>query len=334
NSIVQLRTLETLIEITNESPKAIDDFEALGMLDALKSGLDSSDVLTRFNIIELLSKFGTEEGSDFLDKSGIFARLTDIVANETEQDPLGVNAVIKLYGQLGTAVYVMFPLVERKFGILSQLERILVGGDETYQVSESLKQEAIAAVGLIGGNSNNLQWLVKSTCGDAFAKMYGSLSRDSRVVYFHALAQILQGGGITKGGSDVKALFDQLEGSGQSPFVGRLVTAAKSQSIELALAALSAMIKLANHQFGVQKIGQDRDAITFLLDRNLELTHAGKVARAEVIADMLQTAAYAREKGEEELLTADQISRLDLARRQGAFYQRATATVAIKDIAA
>ncbi|KAF9378624.1 hypothetical protein CPC16_011213, partial [Podila verticillata] len=231
--------------------------------------------------------FGTEEGSDFLDKSGIFARLTDIVANETEQDPLGVNAVIKLYGQLGTAVYVMFPL-----------------------------------------------WLVKSTCGDAFAKMYGSLSRDSRVVYFHALAQILQGGGITKGGSDVKALFDQLEGSGQSPFVGRLVTAAKSQSIELALAALSAMIKLANHQFGVQKIGQDRDAITFLLDRNLELTHAGKVARAEVIADMLQTATYAREKGEEELLTADQISRLDLARRQGAFYQRATATVAIKDIAA
>lgn len=48
---------------------------------------------------------------------------------------------------------------------------------------------------------------------------------------------------------------------------------------------------------------------------------------------MLETAAYAREKGEE-LLTADQISRLDLARRQGAFYQRATATVAIQDIAA
>lgn len=56
NSIVQLRTLETLIEITNESPMAINDFKALGMLDALKSGLDSSDVLTRFNIIELLAK--------------------------------------------------------------------------------------------------------------------------------------------------------------------------------------------------------------------------------------------------------------------------------------
>lgn len=188
-----------------------------------------------------------------MDESGIFARLADIVANEIEQDPLGVNAVIKLYGQLGTAVYIMFPLVEKKFGILSQLERILVGGDEAYQVSESLKQEAIAAVGLIGGNGNNLQWLVESTCGHAFAKMYSSLSRDSRVVYFHALAQILQGGGfITKGGSDVKALFDQLEGSGQSPFVGRLVTAAKSQSLELALAALSAMIKLAQHRFGVQ----------------------------------------------------------------------------------
>lgn len=48
---------------------------------------------------------------------------------------------------------------------------------------------------------------------------------------------------------------------------------------------------------------------------------------------MLDTVA--REKDEsEELLTADQISRLDLARRQGAFYQRATATVAIQDIAA
>lgn len=49
---------------------------------------------------------------------------------------------------------------------------------------------------------------------------------------------------------------------------------------------------------------------------------------------MLDTVA--REKGGsgQELLTADQISRLDLARRQGAFYQRATATVAIQDIAA
>ncbi|KAG0078351.1 hypothetical protein BGZ92_001494, partial [Podila epicladia] len=279
--------------------------------------------------------FGTEAGTAFLDKMGIFTRLADIVGNDTEQDSLGVNAVIKLYGQLGSAVSVPYPTIDMKFQILAQLERILAGGDEDYHVTESLKQEAIAAVGLTGGNGHNLQWILDSSCGRTFTSMYGSLGRDSRVVWFHALAQILQGrGGMSSKDRDVQEFYERLESGGQSAFVGRLVTAAKSHSVEMALAALSAMIKLANYDFGVQKIGQDREAITFLLDRNADLTHAGKVARAEVISNILDTVA--REKGgsNPELLSADQISRLDLARRQGAFYQRATATVAIQDIAA
>ncbi|KAG0338442.1 hypothetical protein BG000_003945 [Podila horticola] len=333
NSIVQLRILEVLIEIMVESIDGLHALEGFGMLDALKSGLDSSDVLTRFNIIEILGKFGTEAGTNFLDEIGTFTRLSDIVANEIEQDPLSVNAVIKLYGQLGSAVNVSYPTIDMKFQILAQLERMLTGGDDDYPVSESLKQEAIAAVGLTGGNGDNLQWLLDSRCGETFTGMYSRLGRDTKVVWFHALAQILQGGGATAKSRDVKEFYGRLEGGGQSAFVGRLVTTAKSRSVELALAALSAMIKLANYDFGVQKIGQDREAMTFLLDRNVDLTHAGKVARAEVISNMLDTVA--REKDEpEELLTADQISRLDLARRQGAFYQRATATVAIQDIAA
>lgn len=56
NSIVQLRILEVLIEIMVESNDGLHALEGFGMLDALKSGLDSSDVLTRFNIIEILGK--------------------------------------------------------------------------------------------------------------------------------------------------------------------------------------------------------------------------------------------------------------------------------------
>ncbi|KAG0037728.1 hypothetical protein BGZ82_001980 [Podila clonocystis] len=333
NAIVQLRTLEVLIEITADSIDGLQALEGMQMLDALKSGLDSSDVLTRFNIIELLGKFGTEAGTDFLDEMGIFTRLADIVANDIDKDPLSVNAVVKLYGQLGSTLYVPYHTIDMKYHILAQLERIITGDDEEYHVSESLKQEAIAAVGLTGGNGNNLQWLLDSSCGETFTKMYGSLGRDSKVVWFHALAQILQGGGgVFSEGRDVRDLYERLE-AGQSAFVGRLFTAAKSQSVELALAALSAMIKLAHYGFGVQKIGQDREAVTFLLDRNVDLTHAGKVARAEVISNMLDTVAR-RKSESEELLTADQISRLDLVRRQGAFYQRATATVAIQDITA
>lgn len=184
---------------------------------------------------------------------GIFTRLADIVANDTEQDPLGVNAVIKLYGQLGSAVPVPYPTIDMKFQILVQLERILAGGDEDYHVTESLKQEAIAAVGLTGGNGNNLQWLLDSSCGRTFTTMYGSLGRDSKVVWFHALAQILQGrGGMSSTDRDAQEFYECLESGGQSAFVGRLVTAAKSHSVEMALAALSAMIKLANYDFGVQ----------------------------------------------------------------------------------
>lgn len=160
--------------------------------------------------------------------------------------------MIKLYGQLGSAVSVSYPTIDMKFQILAQLERILTGGDDDYPVSESLKQEAIAAVGLTGGNCDNLQWLLDSRCGETFTGMYSRLGRDTKVVWFHALAQILQGGGATAKSRDVKKFYGRLEGGGQSAFVGRLVTTAKSRSVELALAALSAMIKLANYDFGVQ----------------------------------------------------------------------------------
>lgn len=49
---------------------------------------------------------------------------------------------------------------------------------------------------------------------------------------------------------------------------------------------------------------------------------------------MLKTAEEVKKSTGTDLLTADQVSRLDLHRRQGPFYQRATATVSIQDIAA
>ncbi|KAF9406754.1 26S proteasome non-ATPase regulatory subunit 5, partial [Entomortierella beljakovae] len=306
------------------------------LLDSLKDSLASTDILTRFNVIEILSEFGaTAPGSDFLDESGILTRIAEVVENEAEQDSLGVNAIVKFYGKIGSSKEVNFVTLDMKYQILAQLERLMVGDDD-FEPDELLKAEAMASLGLIGGNVHNIEWVSQSQCIQTFVDRFTTLTRDLKVVWHHSLAQILSCSSdpSTDLEKTIREFYKELEKPGQSPFVARLLASAKSQTIELAMSALSVMIPLARYSFGVKQIGLQRDVMTFLLDRNVELTHAQKVARFEVIEAMLDTTERVQKRSNESILSSEQVSRLDLVRRQGPFYQRATATVAIQDMAA
>ncbi|KAG0263140.1 hypothetical protein BG011_009242 [Mortierella polycephala] len=335
-TLLKLRMMEILAEMAAQSQASLVALEQSGLLEPLKNGLQSTDILTRFNIIEILAEFGaTTSGSDFLDHSGILSRMSTVVKEEVDQDPLGVSAIVKLYGKLGASEHADFVTLDMKHQILSQLERLMIG-DEDYVPSESLKVEAMATLGLIGGNIQNVEWVAQSQCGASFVNLLPSLPRDSKIAWYHSLAQILACSPDPSPATDkiVSDFYSQLEGPGQSPFISRLLASAKSQTVDLAMSALSVMIPLARYPFGVQRMGSQRDVISFLLDRNSELSHSEKVAKHEVIEAMLKTSQETKTILGIDLLTADQVSRLDLNRRQGPFYQRATATVSIQDIAA
>ncbi|KAG0045869.1 26S proteasome non-ATPase regulatory subunit 5 [Gryganskiella cystojenkinii] len=336
NSIVQMRMIEALTQLASQSHDAMTAIQRTQLLEPLKTGLSTSDILTRFNIIEILTEFGTSaSGSEYLDKSGIMTRLSELIENEVQEDSLGVTAVLKLYGRLGASKEVDFIGLDMKYQILGQLERLL-SGDRDFELDEQLKAEIMASIGLIGGNIQNVEWLAQSHCAQTFLKQFATLSRDTKVAWYHSLAQILASSTEPTPAEDgvIRGMYAQLEGPGQSPFLARLLTSAKSQSPELSMAALSAMIPLARYPFAVQNMGAFRDFITFLLDRNAELSHSEKVAKHEVVEGMLKTYERVKTSSGNELLTVDQISHLDLNRRQGPFYQRATATVSILDQAA
>ncbi|KAG0302188.1 hypothetical protein BGZ97_002466, partial [Linnemannia gamsii] len=338
DSIVQLRMIEALTELASKSTEATSLLETKSLLDPLKSGLTSTDILTRFNTLEILAEFGTTlSGSEFLDHSGVLARIAQVVENEAGQDSLGLNAIVKLYGKLGAAEQVDFVSLDMKYQILGQLERLLVGDDE-YEPDESSKVEVMSAIGLIGGNVQNVEWVSQSQCSEEFIITLQSLPRDAKVAWYHSLAQILACSPDPSQETEriISEFYARLDGDShlQTPFVTRLLTSAKSQSQELAMSALSAMIPLAHYAFGVQKLASQREVLTFLMDRNAEQSHSEKVAKHEVIVAMLKMAEEVKSSRGVELLTADQVSRLDLHRRQGPFYQRATATVSIQDIAA
>ncbi|KAF9966474.1 hypothetical protein BGZ65_000375, partial [Modicella reniformis] len=108
----------------------------------------------------------------------------------------------------------------------------------------------------------------------------------------------------------MSTIYSRLEGPGQSPFISRLLVSAKSLTAEISMSALAVMIALAHYPFGVQ------------------------VAKYEIIETMLKTFQATKNTSNSQLLTNDQVSHLDLIRRQGPFYQRSTATVAIQDMAA
>ncbi|KAG0200103.1 hypothetical protein BGX28_006743, partial [Mortierella sp. GBA30] len=80
----------------------------------------------------------TAAGSEYLDHAGVLARIAAVVEKEADQDSLGVNAIVKLYGKLGASEYVDFVTLDMKYQILSQLERLLVGDDE-YEPQESVQ---------------------------------------------------------------------------------------------------------------------------------------------------------------------------------------------------
>ncbi|KAF9285166.1 26S proteasome non-ATPase regulatory subunit 5 [Linnemannia elongata] len=338
DSIVQLRIIEALTELASKSSSTTQLLDSKSLLDPLKSGLTSTDILTRFNILEILAEFGTTlSGSEFLDHSGVLARIADVVENEAGQDSLGLNAIVKLYGKLGAAEQVDFVTLDMKYQILGQLERLLVGDDD-YEPDESSKVEVMSTIGLIGGNVQNVEWVSQSQCSEEFIIALQSLPRDAKVAWYHSLAQILACSPDPSEETEriISEFYTRLDGDphSQSAFITRLLTSAKSQSQELAMSALSVMIPLAHYSFGIQKMAAQRDVLTFLLDRNSEQSHSEKVAKHEVITAMLKTAEEVKKSTGTDLLTADQVSRLDLHRRQGPFYQRATATVSIQDIAA
>ncbi|KAF8976067.1 hypothetical protein BGZ46_008592 [Entomortierella lignicola] len=336
NSVVSMRMIELLTELAGRSQGSLNVLQSTGLLDSLKDGIASEDILTRFNIIEILAEFGTTTaGSDFLDQAGILTRIAEVVENEAEQDSLGANAIIKLYGKLGASDKVDFITLDMKYQILAQLEKFMVGTDD-FEPDESLKAEAIASFGLVGGNVQNIEWVSESQCAQTFIDRLPSLSRDLKVAWYHSLAQVLTCSANPSKETEkvVHEFYSKLEGPGQSPFLARLLVSAKSQTVDLSMSALAVMIPLARYSFGVEQFGTHRDALAFLQDRNAELTHAQKVAKYEVIETMLKTAEDLKRSSNATVLTAEQISRLDLVRRQGPFYQRATATVSIQDIAA
>lgn len=131
--------VEALTELASKSSSTTQLLDSKSLLDPLKSGLTSTDILTRFNILEILAEFGTTlSGSEFLDHSGVLAGIAQVVENEAGQDSLGLNAIVKLYGKLGAAEQVDFVSLDMKYQILGQLERLLVGDDD-YEPEESSK---------------------------------------------------------------------------------------------------------------------------------------------------------------------------------------------------
>ncbi|KAF9577286.1 hypothetical protein BGW38_007612 [Lunasporangiospora selenospora] len=315
--------LETLVGLASQSLEASKALDSTGLMEPLRAGLASADILTRFNIIEILAEFGTTTpGSEYLDSSGILAQIANVVQEEAQQDSLGVTAILKLYGQLGASEHVDFVSLDMKYQILNQLERLLV--------------ESMAAIGLIGGNVQNVEWVTQSPCAETFVGVFGSLTRDLKVAWFHSLAQIFSCSPEPSPETEqlVARFYSQLERPDQSPFMARLLVSAKSRTPELAMAALSVLRSLVHFGFGVQKMGADRDAIMFLVERNSQDSHAEKVAKFEIIDTILQTSQNVQSATGTQVLTAEQASRLELIRRQGPFFLRATATVSIQDMAA
>ncbi|KAG0224036.1 26S proteasome non-ATPase regulatory subunit 5 [Actinomortierella wolfii] len=341
STVIRTRMMETVVEMAVKSDDAHATVESAGFLEPLIKELDTSDILTRFNLIEMLAELGaTSSGASFLHRKNVLQRFATAVENRTQTGSLELSAIVKMYGKMGESQRVDFAEWDAQYRILDQLEK-LMEGDDDFEPDEPLKIEAMSSFGLIGGNILNLEYVTNSSCAETFSSILASLRRDTKVAWFHTVAQVFSCSVDPTHETErvAHAFYKKLEGQGQSAFIARILAAAKSQAIELSMAALSLMIALSSYPFAVKAMGQHREYMTFLFDRSADLTHAAKVARHETIEGMLKTV---RRHSQEEahgitlppLLTPDQTSRLNLVYREGPFYQRATATVAIKDLAA
>ncbi|KAG0254108.1 26S proteasome non-ATPase regulatory subunit 5 [Actinomortierella ambigua] len=344
SAVVRTRMLETIVEMALKSDDAEATIESVGFLEPLVKDLSTTDILTRFNLIEMLAELGaTASGASFLDRKQVLQQFATAVEQPTRTGSLELSAIVKVYGKMGESERVDFAEYDAKYRILDQIEKLMVGDDD-FDPDEPLKIEAMSSFGLVGGNILNLEYVTNSACAETFSSMLASLRREAKVAWFHTVAQIFSCSIDPSHETEriAHAFYKKLEGQGQSPFMARLLAAAKSQAIELAMAALTLMLTLAAYPFAVKAMmasQHHRDMMAFLLDRDSDLTHAAKVARHETIQRILTTVRrHALEDAHgitlPPLLTPEQLSRLDLAYREGPFFQRATATVAIKDLAA
>jgi 26S proteasome non-ATPase regulatory subunit 5 len=162
----RFRIYECIAEIAIQSVEGLQLAVSCGLLQRFLRELDSDDILTRLNCLEILTSVAiADHGLSYLHESGILQQLDDLIGN-IDSDPFGellLPGLVKLFGSMCRSRPTDILEAYKKF---SKFLFDAVGGP----VGSSITGVAVETIGFIGSNASGKLSLgqkveMKSVCG-------------------------------------------------------------------------------------------------------------------------------------------------------------------------
>ncbi|KAJ3299403.1 hypothetical protein HK104_009005 [Borealophlyctis nickersoniae] len=190
DDVVKFRVYDLVARVSSTSDEALGLAQRSGLLQLMIEDLESDDILTALNIIELFSKLiETDVGLSFLETAGVLPQLVSVLQEEAVDDVSAVLyrcGVIKFFGRLAVHQPEALKSAQGKYNIFGLLDRQLESP------SRELKEAALVAIGNIGSTCTGLRSLdAQNALLASFTDTYRSSAGPTKIIAMQSLSYLL-----------------------------------------------------------------------------------------------------------------------------------------------
>ncbi|KAJ3076705.1 26S proteasome non-ATPase regulatory subunit 5 [Podochytrium sp. JEL0797] len=269
---VKLRVIELIIRLASSNDATLTALDTNGLLSlAIEDPLESRDILTRLNGLQILTDLLTKEtGIQVLERSGVLTRVSNFMKGN---DALVQSAAIGFYARLASVQSGVLSALEDAYGFLGEVERLLV----TEEGGLGVREACLVAVGNVGSSAEGLLML-GSQFQKALEELVETVNRGTgmvKVVAVQSFSCLLDGDGDVE---TCAGLFEKIGGC-----LGGVLPMIKSFDEELRVSGYAVLKGAVKHEWGLKKMKESGQLINYLLDRGTETTQQGMKWRFSVI---------------------------------------------------
>lgn len=315
NDTIRMRVFEVFADISKESKTSFECLNAAGLISPFLNDLNSTDILLRMNIIEILSQLGrTEYGFEYLESNDVMLQLTSILKSDNSIDlQLCEPGILRFFGNIGYCK--PNQIVEKYAYVLKKMFENINYPDYT------LVGVSIDTIGYIGSTTNGKCALDSLGIVESGMKLIssklGTFPTEVTIRTLKCIECLLNTDDLQLSPVSQK-WFSAL---GENAMENIVLKYSKNPFSELRMGGLSIILSISNQIWGQEKIRDTPGLIEFLLDRSVETHKECKDLKYEIIKVLSSST----------ILDTLTVKRLKAYVKEGAFYVQGVMEVAFEE---
>ncbi|KAJ8938792.1 hypothetical protein NQ314_011328 [Rhamnusium bicolor] len=285
NEVDRLRVYEIIINISKESEINFNVLKSTGIISQILDELNSTDILLRLNVVELLTQLGLSlHGYIYLEQTGVLSKLFAYI--DDNEDPVVVQLHLKIFGHMSH--WKPIELLSKHPKLFDRLFSNIESSDLTI-VGVSLDTLGIIGLSNEGkcsllASGNKISYAIKT-----IVKLLTSYPTEVRVRALSCLENLLR---VEELKTDIIQITRKWYGLFGDDPMELVLRYAKNPFTEIRLAGLGLLHAIAEHQWGQEEIKSTPGLVEFLLDRTVETNKQCKELKYEIVKILAESTIF------------------------------------------